>query len=242
MTQSEASEPALRLAAVRARIAAACTEAGRDPREIVVVAVSKGMPAMRVAEMLALGVADIGENKAQEAAAKAAEVTATFPELTARWHFIGQLQRNKARVVASFASIVHSVDRAALITALDRGCDRRRDPLDVLVQLDLDPTPDPKRGGARPEDLPALANQILVAEHLRLRGVMTVAPPGSDARKSFDRLVGYSESLQAIQPSATVISAGMSGDLEAAISAGATHVRVGTALFGARKLASEHRT
>ncbi len=242
MSEPQGSSAAQRLEALRARIVAACAEAGRDPREITVVAVSKGVPAQRVAEMLALGVADLGENKAQEAAAKAAEVSAMAPTLVPRWHFIGQLQRNKARSVAEFASMVHSVDREGLVTALDRACAQRMDPLDVLVQLDLDPDPDPNRGGARPEDLSALAEAILGADHLRLRGVMTVAPPHSDARTSFDRLVGYSASLQAIQPSATVISAGMSDDLEAAISAGATHVRVGTALFGARKLASEHRT
>jgi len=240
MTDPQVPGPAQRLRAVRARIAAACADAGRDPAEITLIAVSKGVPAARVAEMLVLGVADIGENKAQEAAAKAAELSA-MQVPAPRWHFIGQLQRNKARTVAEFTSMVHSVDRLALITALDRVCAQRRDPLDVLVQLDLDPHPDPARGGARPEDLPAMAESILKLQHLRLRGVMTLAPPGADARTSFDRLVGYSELLQAIQPSAHVVSAGMSGDLEAAISAGATHVRVGTALFGARKLASEHR-
>jgi len=230
-----------RLAQVRARIEVACLDAGRDPEEITLVAVSKGISAERIAQILGLGVTDIGENKAQEAAAKAAEIQVLAPRVNPRWHFVGQLQRNKARMVAQFASMVHSVDRLAVVTALDRAAGQRPRPLDVLVQLDLDPDPDPARGGAAPEDLPGLADAVLAAEHLTLRGIMTVAPPGTDPRRSFDRLVGYSESLQAVQPTAAVISAGMSGDLEAAISAGATHVRVGTALFGARKLASDYR-
>ncbi len=237
-TQSAAQ----RLAGVRARIAAACAEADRDPAEITLIAVGKGIAAGRVAEILALGVTELGENKAQEAATKAADIASLQPEPAARWHFIGQLQRNKARIVTGFASMVHSVDRPALVVALDRAAAPRRQPLEVLLQLDLDPNPNPTRGGADPQDLAALADAVLGVEHLTLRGLMTVAPPGVDARRAFDRLVGYSQVLQAIQPSATVISAGMSGDLEAAISAGATHVRVGTALFGARKLASEHRS
>lgn len=233
---------AQRLAEVRARIEAACAASGRDPAGITLVAVSKGMSAERVVAILDLGVADIGENKAQEAAVKAREVSALAPATTPRWHFVGQLQRNKAASVAAFASMVHSVDRRSLITALDRAAAARAQPLDVLLQLDLDPDPDPTRGGARPEELGGLADAVRDADHLVLRGVMTVASPAMDARSCFARLAGYSESLQGIHPSASVISAGMSADLEAAISAGATHVRVGTALFGARKLASEHRT
>ncbi len=247
MTDPAAPNPAAqnaaqRLAEVRARIEAACADADRDPAEITLIAVAKGMAAERVAEILALGVADIGENKAQEAATKAAVLASLPPRPAPRWHFIGQLQRNKARTVADFAAMVHSVDRPALVAALDRAAVRRGQPLDVLLQLDLDPDPDPNRGGVDPQDLAALADAVLDAEHLALRGVMTVAPPSQDARRAFDRLVGYSQVLQAILPSATVVSAGMSADLEAAISAGATHVRVGTALFGARKLASEYRT
>ncbi len=233
--------PEQRLADVRVRIDAACASAGRDPADVTLIAVGKGMPAERITEILALGVADIGENKAQEASDKAVQIAELAPDLTPRWHFIGQLQRNKARSVAGFASMVHSVDRLALVTALDRAAASRSQPLDVLLQLDLDPDPDPTRGGVDPPDLAALAEAVLGVEHLVLCGVMSVAPPGVDAREAFDRLVGYSQVLQAIQPSAHVVSAGMSGDLEAAISAGATHVRVGTALFGARKLASEHR-
>jgi len=230
------------LAQVRFRIEAACVLAGRDPADITLVAVCKGVDIGNMTQLLDLGVVDLGENKVQEATAKAAEIAATSNAKTPRWHFVGQLQRNKARAVAGFASMVHSVDRQALVAALDRAAEQRSQPLDVLLQIALDPAPDPTRGGVRPADLPRLIEAVLVAEHLNLCGVMTVAPPSEDPRTSFDSLAGYSRSLQAIQPSATVISAGMSGDLEAAISAGATHVRVGTALFGARKLASEHQT
>jgi len=237
-----APTPEQRLADVCARIEAACAAAGRDPAELTLVAVGKGMAAHRVAEILALGVTDIGENKAQEAAGKAGEIASLRPDLTPRWHFIGQLQRNKARTVVEFASMVHSVDRPALVAALDRAAAQRGEPLDVLLQLDLDPEPDPTRGGVRPQDFLALADAASAVEHLSVRGVMTVAPQGADSRRCFERLVGFSLSLQAICPLATVISAGMSGDLEAAISVGATHVRVGTALFGGRKLASEGPT
>lgn len=200
---------------------------------------SKGFSAAAVAEVLTLGVRDVGENKAQEASAKASEIADLVPELVPRWHFIGQLQRNKARLVAGFATMVHSVDRLALIAALDRGAADRDVALDVLLQIDLDERPAPGRGGVSAADLRPLAEAAVSAPHLNLRGVMAVPPQGADPGAAFARLAASSEALQAIAPSATLISGGMSADLEQAISAGATHVRVGTALFGARKLASD---
>ncbi len=227
---------------VRGRIASACTAAGRDPAEITLVGVSKGVPADRVAEILTLGVVDLGENKAQEGAAKAAQIAEWGMDPAPRWHFVGQLQRNKARTVVGFASMVHSVDRLVLVSTLDSVARQQGTTLDVLIQIDLDGQDHPARGGVGPPDLSAVTEAVLASDHLVLCGVMAVAPTEADPRPAFDRLIGYSTSLQRIQPSATVVSAGMSGDLEAAISAGATHVRVGTALFGARKLASEYQT
>ena len=226
MTRRE--ELAAGLEAVRARVAGACAAAGRHPHEITLVAVTKTWPASDVALLRDLGARDVGENKDAEAAAKAAEVHGV------RWHFVGQLQTNKARSVAAYASVVHSLDRARLASALSAGAVRAGRTLDVLVQVDLDEGADPDRGGAAPADVPALAGLAAGLEGLRLAGVMAVAPRGADPRRAFARLAAVSADLRREHPSATVVSAGMSGDLEAAIAEGATHVRVGTALLGHR--------
>jgi len=217
-------ELAANLAAVRARMAAAARAAGRSPDELTLVAITKTFPAEDVALLADLGVADVGENRAQEAAAKHAAVPAPL-----RWHFVGTLQRNKAALVASFADVVHSVDRSELVTALDRAATAR---LDVLVQVSLDDSPG--RGGAAVADVPALAARVTASEHLVLRGLMAVAPLGADPGPAFERLAAAAARLRADHPEATWISAGMSGDLEAAVAAGATHVRIGTALLGRR--------
>jgi pyridoxal phosphate enzyme (YggS family) len=222
------AELAANLAAVRARMAAAARAAGRSPDELTLVAVTKTFPASDVALLAELGVADVGENRAQEAAAKHAAV-GTPP----RWHFVGTLQRNKAALVASFADAVHSVDRPELVPALATALDRAGRSLDVLVQVSLDGTPG--RGGGRLGDVPRLADAVAAAEHLTLRGVMAVAPLGADPAAAFGRLAETAARLRADHPGATWISAGMSGDLEAAVAAGATHLRIGTALLGRRE-------
>jgi pyridoxal phosphate enzyme (YggS family) len=215
----------LNLAAVRERIAAACAEAARSVDEITLIAVTKTYPASDVALLVELGVVDIGENRDQEAAPKALAV----PQ--ARWHFIGQLQRNKARSVASYASMVHSVDSVRLAQTLGGAA---TSPLDVLIQVSLDPVPG--RGGAVFEEVPSIADTILEHEQLRLRGLMAVAPLGEDPRVAFERLNRYSTMFRADYPDATVLSAGMSEDLAAAIAWGATHVRIGSALLGKRSV------
>jgi len=243
-------EIAANLAAVRARIAAACTAAQRKPDEITLVAVTKTYPAADVLHLAALGVRDVGENRDQEAAPKAAEVRATGGEVT--WHFVGQLQRNKARSVASYADVVHSVDRSSLAAALAQAARRVRDrPLDVLIQVNLDPgaagepgdsgaaglVSDPQhRGGALPGTVAEIAAAIAAEDGLRLRGLMAVAPIEGDPGAAFARLAGVAKALRADHPKATVVSAGMSGDLEQAIAHGATHVRIGSALLGKRAL------
>jgi pyridoxal phosphate enzyme (YggS family) len=231
------AELARRLSEVRGRIAAACVDAGRDPAEVTLVAVTKTYPAGDVRRLVDLGVHDIGENKDQEAAPKAAELAAA--DALVRWHFVGQLQRNKARSVVGYADLIHSVDSVPLAAALDRAATRYRErPLDVLVQVSLDGDLD--RGGAAsgaavPErDLERVVAAVAESAALRLRGVMTVAPLTWDPRSAFDRLTDMAHALQREHPAATVISAGMSADLEAAISAGATHVRIGGALLGKR--------
>lgn len=237
-----AAELAANLAAVRSRVAAACAGAGRDPAEVTLVAVTKTFGVDDVRRLVDLGVTDLGENRDQEAAAKAASLAAALaavaappdrPHATVRWHFVGRLQRNKARSVASYAYLVHSVDRAELLDPLAAGARRAgRGPLGVLVQVSLDA--DPGRGGAVPADVPRLAAAVAERADLRLRGVMAVAPMGADPDAAFAGLVRVATAVRAAAPEATVVSAGMSGDLEAAIRHGATHVRVGTALLGGR--------
>jgi PLP dependent protein len=220
---------AANLDALRARLAAACDAAGRDPAGLTLVAVTKTFPVDDVRRLAALGVTDFGENRDQEARAKARDVPSV------RWHFVGRLQRNKARSVASYADLVHSVDRPELVDALDAAARAVRDrPLDVLVQVGLDPEPKPGRGGADPGQVGALADRVEAAAHLRLAGVMAVAPLGGDPDEAFARLNDVAVTLRSTHPHATVVSAGMSGDLETAIRHGATHVRVGTALLGGR--------
>ncbi|HEY2172977.1 MAG TPA: YggS family pyridoxal phosphate-dependent enzyme [Mycobacteriales bacterium] len=226
---------AANLAEVRDRIARAARDVGRDPGEVALIAVTKTFDADDVRRLAALGIAEFGENRDQEAAPKAAAV----PDV--RWHFLGRIQRNKIRSIASYADSVDSVDRTVLVDPLDRAvadraiADRaaaQSAPLDVLVQVSLDG--DPARGGVRAADLPALADRVEAAEHLRLAGLMAVAPLGGDVERSYADLADLAARIRAAHPQARALSAGMSGDLEAAVRHGSTQVRVGTALLGGR--------
>lgn len=228
---SRAEEISRGLAEVRRRIADAAAAAGRSADELTLVVVTKRFPVDDIVALSQLGVTDIGENRDQEACVKVADIPGEVREqLTV--HFVGQLQTNKAASVASYADTVHSVDRGRLVTALDRAAERRDRPLDVLVQVCLDPQPG--RGGAMPDEVPAVADAVVGASHLRLRGLMAVAPLGEDPAAAFARLVTVGERLRAEHPDAGWLSAGMSGDIEAAVAAGATHLRVGTAILGSR--------
>jgi pyridoxal phosphate enzyme (YggS family) len=223
---ARAAELTAALAALEQRIAAACAAAGRPRAAVTLVAVTKTHPASDVAVLRDLGVRDVGENRDQEAKQKAAAVPGV------RWHFVGGLQTNKARSVARYADVVHSVDRGALVDALSAGAERAGREVEVLLQVSLDGDPD--RGGALPADIPRLAEQVAAAPALHLAGVMAVAPLGADPGRAFARLAQISARLRASHTEAGAISAGMTGDLEQAIAAGATHVRVGTALLGRR--------
>jgi pyridoxal phosphate enzyme (YggS family) len=221
-------ELAARLADVRRRIAKACAAAGRDPGDITLIAVTKTRPASDVRLLSELGLSDVGENRDAEAAPKAAQCA----DLNLTWHFIGQLQTNKAASVVRYAHVVHSVDRLRLIRALGRAARRAERVIDGLIEVSLDG--DPGRGGAPAGEVPALAEALEAEPGLVLGGVMAIAPLGMAPADAFARLLDSAAAVRAVRPSATVISAGMSGDLEAAVEAGATHLRIGTALLGDR--------
>jgi hypothetical protein len=219
------------LAATRARIEAACEEAGRNPADVTLVVVTKTFPVEDVRHLFALGVRDVGENRHPDAEIKA-RATA---DLDLRWHFIGQLQTNKARAVSGYASAVHSVDRVKLVRVLGAGALEHDRDIDVLVQVSLDEGGAAAgRGGVDPHEVLGLAAALAVAPRLRLRGVMGVAPLGGDADAAFARLQEVSQILQGVHGDATWVSAGMTNDLEHAIRHGATHVRVGSAILGTR--------
>lgn len=227
---SRVDEIAAGLGQVRHRIARACDAAARDEADVTLVVVTKFFPAADVRILADLGVADVGENRHQEAEAKAAECA----DLGLTWHFIGGLQSNKAAAVAGYADVVESVDRAKLVAGLDRGAQARSHPVDVLLQVSLDPPGAVGRSGAAPTDLDALAAAVTESPWLRLRGLMAVAPLGEDPGAAFARLAAARSDFLTRHAAATWLSAGMSGDLEQGIAAGATHVRVGSAVLGPR--------
>lgn len=238
MTAERLAELATNLAAVRARIAGACAVVGRDPAEVQLIAVTKTFPVPDIMLLARLGVVDVGENKDQEAAPKVAACAAAGLDL--RWHFVGQLQVNKAASVARYAYMVHSVDRARLAAALGRRASEDGRVIQCLVQVNLDPAAGqgegpPGRGGAAPGEVLDLAGEIVAREGLELAGVMAIAPLGHPARPAYARLREIAETVRSGYPAARVISAGMTGDLEDAIAEGATHVRIGTALLGGRR-------
>jgi pyridoxal phosphate enzyme (YggS family) len=241
---SRAAELARNLAAVRTRIAAACGSAGRDPAGITLIAVTKTYPALDVLALAGLGLTDFGENRDQEAAPKAAAVSAAGQPVT--WHFIGQLQTNKAQSVAGYADFVHSVDRIRLVRALGGAARAAGRTLTCLVQVSLDPADadgralaaehgQQARGGVPPAMLREVAAAVAGEEGLRLGGLMAVAPLGADPGTAFASLRQLSDAVRSVSASATLVSAGMSGDLEAAVAGGATHLRIGTALLGDRR-------
>ena len=221
---------------VRERIAAACAAVGREPDAVGLVAVTKFFPASDAVHLVRAGVRHLGENRDQEAAPKAAQVREALAEAAGQavsWHFIGQLQTNKARSVVAYADVIESVDRLKLVSALDDAADRAgRSPL-CLVQVDLDPGA-AGRGGAEPAEVERIAEAIVLSRALRLGGLMAVAPLGADPAPAFEQLAAIHAKLRGAHAQAVSLSAGMSADLEQAVAAGATHVRVGSALLGRR--------
>ena len=217
------------LTSVRQRIATACADSGR-PDDVCLVVVTKFFPAADVRILAELGVTDVGENRHQEAEAKAAECA----DLDLQWHFIGGLQSNKAAAIATYSAVVESLDRRKLVGPLSRGAHQRSHAVDVLLQVSLDPPEREGRSGADPSELAELAAAVDDAGMLQLRGLMAVAPLDEDPATAFGRLAEVRSAFLDHHPSATWLSAGMSADLEQAIRAGATHVRVGSAVLGSR--------
>lgn len=230
------SELAANLAMVEERIVSACAAAGRKREEVTLIVVTKTYPASDVRLLHELGVRHVAENRDQDAAPKAA----TCSDLSLTWHFVGQLQTNKVRSVASYADVVQSVDRIRLVSALSDAAVRAgREPV-CLIQVALDAESGERgaRGGVAPGGIEELATAVDRAPGLRLGGLMTVAPLAGPyagrQRAAFERLLELSSRLRADHPAANMVSAGMSADLEDAVKAGATLVRVGTAVLGVR--------
>lgn len=223
-----------RFETVSAGIADAARAAARNPAELTTIVVTKFHPASLVRDLFALGARHFGESRHQEAQPKIAELS----DLEATWHFIGQLQSKKARQVRAYADVIHSVDRESLIEALaltgalpaDAGPDESV--RDIFLQVNL--TDDPERGGAAPADVPRLAEAAAAAPGLTLLGLMAVAPLGEEPVRAFARVRELSERVRSVVPTSTALSMGMSGDYAEAISEGATHLRIGTAITGNR--------
>jgi len=231
-----AAELAANLARVEERIARACGASGRSRDDVTLIVVTKTFPAEDVRLLAGLGVRHVAENRDQDAAPKAAACA----DLPLQWHFVGQLQTNKAGSVSGYAHHVHSVDRLRLVGALGRAARQAGREVGALVQVGLDAGAGASggRGGAAPQQVAELAEAVAAQEGLRLEGLMTVAPlEGPYAgrpQEAFSRLAEMSRCLRARHPAATMVSAGMSADLEQAVAAGATHLRVGSAVLGVR--------
>jgi hypothetical protein len=224
------SEIQSNLEIIQARIESACTVAGRDISEITLIAVTKTYPAGDVDLLKQLGIENVGENRDQEASAKKLEVKSEF-----KWHFIGQLQSNKAKSVVNYADLIHSVDRWSLAKEIQKSAQGIDKMQQVLIQVDLDQSgPDKTRGGIWPAELRELAQLINQASHLELKGLMSVAPLGEKPELAFARLKEIRVDFLKENPGAQILSAGMSDDLESAILHGATHLRIGSALLGER--------
>lgn len=230
------SEIAGNLQAVEDQISRAVTIAGRKRSEVTLIAVTKNFPVSDIEILYSLGIRDFGENREQEARAKVEALQTRLPDI--RWHFQGQLQRNKLASIGSWAYMVHSVDDVKYLKGLSDGAQRRNRVLRVLIQISLDPEFRPGRGGTdcagAEEILSAYQREREELSGIELVGVMGVAPIGADPSAAFSQLNTFFLTLAARFPHIEILSAGMSGDYEAALIAGATHIRVGSSILGSR--------
>ncbi len=215
-----------------ARIASACLASGRNESDVELVAITKNHSAEVVAELVDLGHLHFGENRDQEASPKSLRLAEIRPDSKPTWHFVGQLQSNKVKSVLRYARVIHSIDRASLVSELAKQLPKFEGSYSGFIELNL--TADPGRGGVLPENLPALAESVLNLENFELLGVMAVAGLGEDPKAEFEKVLSASRKLQELAPSANQLSIGMSEDFEVAIAMGATHIRVGSAITGPR--------
>ncbi len=221
-----------RFATTRTRIASAATRAGRPAGSVALVAISKGQPATAIRALADLGQRDFGENYLQEALPK----LEALRDLPITWHFTGQIQSNKTRPIAESFAWVHTLDRERIALRLNEQRPPHLPPINVCLEVRLED--EAGKGGAAPAQIADLAARVRELPRLKLRGLMTLPPPREsfDTQKQlFDRMAALLQELQAAGFEVDALSMGMSADLEAAIAAGATHVRVGTALFGERQ-------
>ena len=220
-----------RYRSVQERISRAALAAGRSEQDVELIVVTKTHPVRLVIELAAMGQLAFGENRDQEAAPKAQEVASDVPN--AKWHFVGQLQTNKVKSVLRYASAIHSIDRPSLVKELAKQLENQNQQIDGFIELNL--TDDENRGGVNSADLESLTEQVLSVPRIRLLGVMAVAGLGEDSRQEFEKALHLSQGVRKLAPSATALSMGMSEDFEVAISQGATHIRVGSAITGPRE-------
>ena len=216
------------IAKVRTRIREAAQACGRDPQTVGLLAVSKTKPAAAVREAHACGQRDFGENYLQEALNKQAELS----DLALTWHFIGPIQSNKTRPIAEHFAWVHSVDRLKIAQRLSEQRPTQLPPLNICLQVNV--SGEVSKSGCTPDELPALAKAVSQLPNLRLRGLMTIPEPTSDLAQQHAACARLRQLRDDLNLELDVLSMGMSDDLEAAIAEGATWVRIGTALFGAR--------
>ena len=211
------------LNAIKSRINIAAQNTGRGSEEITLIVVTKTFPASDAQILYELGVRDFGENRDQEASAKSTEL----PD-DCRWHFQGQIQSNKLKSIANWADVLHSIDDIAHANKLNSLVTSK----DIFIQVSLDNQPN--RGGVLPDLIPEFLEEISAFPNLNVRGLMAVAPLDEEPVIAFQRLKALSDRVVKTQPTAHEISAGMSNDFEAAISQGATHIRIGSQILGVR--------
>ncbi len=217
-------EIAHNLELVGARIARAAIQSQRKREEITLVVVTKTFPSSDVAILKNLGICDFAENRDSEGSIKALEVSG-------RWHFQGQIQSNKLKSIVQWASVIHSLDSLRHIEAIKKVMVHD---LEIFIQVSLDSVQG--RGGAEPRDLNSLADLLLQTDGLSLKGLMALAPLGMEPRKAYGELALIYKAFRSDYPMAQFLSAGMSGDFESAIHAGATHIRIGSSILGPRNL------
>ena len=232
MSSTAADSLAERLVLLNERIQRACVDSGRSLEEITLIGVSKTKPAADVTAANELGLHDFGENYLQEATGK----IDALQGIAATWHYVGNIQSNKTKEVAKYFDWVHTVDRSKIGQRLSAQCPAGKT-IQVLIQVNIDD--DPNKGGCSPAQALDLTQQLTALPNLQVRGLMTILSKDSIPRDSYESVAQLSVQIAAELPAAQqacwdTLSMGMTYDLEHAIAAGATHIRIGTALFGAR--------